>query len=120
MQSGTVLGGEELDGGDEGGCVGAEVGEEERQRVHDYEEPDGDGLDLVDCRRQDDQNDRHDGETWPSTHRHTVSFFALSEKTLSFNREQSGSGCLQEMEDRPYSMLRQQWLVGQDSGSHAK
>ena len=63
VQGGAVLSGEQLHGGDEGGCIGAEVGEEEGQRVHHDEQPDGHRLDLLDRCCQDDQDGGHDGET---------------------------------------------------------
>jgi hypothetical protein len=77
MQGGAVLGREELNRGDEGSCIWTKVGEEERQRVHDDEEPDGDGLDLVYGRCQDDQNDGHDGEAWTHMHIDTLSAYRL-------------------------------------------
>lgn len=68
VQGGAVLSGEQLHGGDEGGCIGAEVGEEEGQRVHHDEQPDGHRLDLLDRCCQDDQDGGHDGETCTMTH----------------------------------------------------
>lgn len=37
MSSGSILGGENLSGDDEGGRIGSEVGEEEKKRVEDNE-----------------------------------------------------------------------------------